>query len=206
MQHTTPPDFHLASASPRRRELLHQLGYRFAVLQVDIDESPHALEDPRALVLRLAARKAAAGAGLVATTLPLPVLGADTAVVAAGGELLAKPATRAEALRMLELLSGRAHTVLTGVALATPAGLRTACSETRVLFRRLERAEMRRYWDSGEPRDKAGGYAIQGIAAAFVERIEGSYSGVVGLPLFETARLLHDAGIEGWQRGTPGNE
>ena len=107
---------------------------------------------------------------------------------------------------MLSLLSGREHQVLTGVALLQGGRLDTAQSATTVVFRPVTVAEMRRYWDTGEPRDKAGGYAIQGLAAAFVERIEGSYSGVVGLPLFETARLLQDSGINGWQQDPPDHE
>ncbi len=199
------PDFWLASVSSRRRELLRQLGYRFALLRVDVDESPAVGEDAGALVARLAACKAIEGARLVAATRPLPVLGADTVVVV-DGEVLGKPATRDEALRMLDLLSGRTHTVLTGVALLAGGRLRSVCSETRVSFRALTAVEVLRYWDSGEPRDKAGGYAIQGFGAVFVQRIEGSYSGVVGLPLFETARLLQDAGIDGWQQEWLDNE
>ena len=199
------PDFYLASASPRRRDLLAQLRYRFVALQVDIDETPRPAEDAAALVLRLAAQKAAAGARLVELSSPRPVLGADTAVVV-DGRILGKPASPEESMTMLGLLSGREHRVLTGVALMHSGGLRTALSETRVHFRALSRAEMQRYWASGEPRDKAGGYAIQGLAASFVERIEGSYTGVVGLPLFETARLLQDSGISGWQQDAPSDE
>ena len=136
---------------------------------------------------------------------PRPVLGADTAV-SVDGRILGKPATRDEAVAMLSLLSGREHQVLTGVALLQGGRLDTAQSATTVVFRPVTVAEMRRYWDTGEPRDKAGGYAIQGLAAAFVERIEGSYSGVVGLPLFETARLLQDSGISGWQQDPPDHE
>jgi len=198
MNTAVSPDFYLASASPRRRELLAQLGYRFLPLQVDIDEAPRAGESGRELVIRLAERKAVAGVRLVAASDPRPVLGADTAVVVEG-RILGKPESLAEAAAMLALLSGRAHRVLTGVALAHGSRLAVALSETTVVFRPLAPEEIRRYWLTGEPRDKAGGYAIQGIAAAFVERIEGSYSGVVGLPLFETARLLQDSGISGWQ-------
>ena len=194
---TPAPDFYLASASPRRRELLAQLRYRFAALQVDIDETPQPL--------RLAGQKAASGARLVELRDPRPVLGADTAV-SVDGRILGKPATRDEAVAMLSLLSGREHQVLTGVALLQGGRLDTAQSATTVVFRPVTVAEMRRYWDTGEPRDKAGGYAIQGLAAAFVERIEGSYSGVVGLPLFETARLLQDSGISGWQQDPPDHE
>jgi septum formation protein len=195
---TRAPDFYLASASPRRRELLAQLRYRFVPLQVDIDEVPRPGESGGELVLRLARQKAAAGARLVATSGPRPVLGADTAVVV-DGRILGKPDSLADALDMLGALGGRTHRVLTGVALLREGRVREALSETAVAFRPLSRAEIEAYWQTGEPRDKAGGYAIQGLAAAFVERIEGSYSGVVGLPLFETARLLQDSGITGWQ-------
>lgn len=200
------PDFLLASASPRRQELLRQLGCRFAVLPVDIDESARPGEEARELVLRLAAGKARAGERLNASSCALPVLGADTAVVTVDGTVLGKPRTQAEGLHMLGMLSGRMHVVLTGVALAVAGRLHTACSETRVFFRDLGQEEALRYWATGEPRDKAGGYAIQGFGAVFVERIEGSYSGVVGLPLFETASLLHDAGMECWQRMVPRDE
>jgi septum formation protein len=115
------------------------------------------------------------------------------------GRILGKPDSLADALDMLGALGGRTHRVLTGVALLHEGRVREALSETAVAFRPLSRAEIEAYWQTGEPRDKAGGYAIQGLAAAFVERIEGSYSGVVGLPLFETARLLQDSGITGWQ-------
>lgn len=202
---TPAPDFYLASASPRRRELLTQLGYRFAALQVDIDETPRPGETAAGLVQRLAAQKAAAGARLLELSDPRPVLGADTAVTI-DGRLLGKPATRDEAVAMLSLLSGREHRVLTGVALLHAGRLDTALSATSVLFRPITEAEMRRYWGTGEPRDKAGGYAIQGLGATFVERIEGSYSGVVGLPLFETARLLQDSGVSGRLQDAPDHE
>jgi len=199
---TPAPDFYLASASPRRRELLAQLRYRFAALQVDIDETPRPGETAAGLVLRLAGQKAAAGTRLVELSDPRPVLGADTAV-SVDGRILGKPATCDEAVAMLSLLSGREHHVLTGVALLHAGRLDTVQSATTVVFRPVTVAEMQRYWDTGEPRDKAGGYAIQGLAAAFVARIEGSYSGVVGLPLFETVRLLQDSGVSGWlQDGT----
>lgn len=198
-------DFYLASGSPRRRELLRQLGYRFAVLSVDVDESAFAGEEAAAMVLRLASDKAMAGARLLTEQRRLPVLGADTVVVV-GDKVLGKPLTCDEALHMLGLLSGCTHHVFTGVALAAAGQLKTVCSETRVTFRELGRAEMQRYWETGEPQDKAGGYALQGLGAIFVERVEGSCSGVVGLPLFETARLLQDAGIDGWQAQRPRNE
>ena len=186
-----PPTLHLASTSPRRREILANLGLDFDIVPVDVDESPQDGESPAAMVLRLAVAKAQAAeidAGGIA-------LGADTAVVV-DDHVLGKPHDEADCLRMLELLSGRAHQVLTGVALCGPQGPATALSETDVYFREIGRDEARAYWQSGEPCDKAGAYAIQGLGGAFVEHIEGSYSGVVGLPVFETIRLLRAAGID----------
>ncbi|WP_111414294.1 Maf family protein [Billgrantia lactosivorans] len=183
----------LASASPRRRELLASIGVSVEVRPVDIDETPLPDEGPEAYVSRLAREKATAGRRL--TT--LPTLGSDTAVVC-DGRILGKPADRAEAAAMLRLLSGRGHEVLTGVAVTGPAGVLGACVTTRVFMRRIEESEVAAYWATGEPADKAGGYAIQGLAAVFVERIEGSHSAVVGLPLFETARLLVRQGVPLW--------
>jgi len=127
----------------------------------------------------------------------LPVLGADTAVVL-DGQMLGKPADRAAGLAMLALLSARSHEVLSAVALAVPGGVRSMLSRSQVRFRALSAQECAAYWDSGEPQDKAGGYAIQGRAAVFVEELHGSYSGVMGLPLFETAALLAEAGVSIW--------
>lgn len=182
---------HLASTSPRRRELLAALGLDFTVVEVDVDESQLGGEPPGEMVLRLAAAKARAAA-VSAVDL---ALGADTAVVV-DGHSLGKPAGQADCLRMLDLLSGRAHKVLTGVALRGENRTRTALSETNVYFREISRDEALAYWQSGEPRGKAGAYAIQGLGGVFVQRIEGSYSNVVGLPVFETAALLCDAGFE----------
>ncbi|MGQ4880363.1 Maf family protein [Billgrantia sp. LNSP4103-1] len=184
----------LASASPRRRELLGSIGVAVEVRPVDIDETPRPGERPEAYVLRLAREKALAGGRLSS----LPTLGSDTAVVCAG-RILGKPADKAEALSMLRMLSGRSHEVLTGVAVTGPAGLLDACATTRVRLREIAEEEMAAYWATGEPADKAGGYAIQGLAAIFVERIEGSHSAVVGLPLFETARLLARQGVPLWK-------
>ncbi|MBK7171072.1 MAG: septum formation inhibitor Maf [Gammaproteobacteria bacterium] len=193
-------DFYLASASPRRHDLLLQLGYRFAVLPVAIDERAQAGESGEAFVCRTAIRKAMAGWRVVETGIALPVLGADTAVVV-DGQILGKPEDAADAARMLGLLSGRTHRVLTAVAVTAGAPPQTVLSETGVQFRSIETPEIRSYWATGEPCDKAGAYAIQGLAAAFVARIEGSYSGVVGLPLFETDNLLRAFGVQGWQGG-----
>lgn len=188
------PLVYLASLSPRRHELLLQIGVDHEVVGVDVDERLLPGEPPADYVVRLASAKAEAAARSGAVAHTLPVLGADTAVVV-DGEVLGKPRDRADALAMLARLSGRTHEVVTGVALATPAGLFTRVSLSRVGFRKLDDGEMARYWASGEPADKAGAYGIQGLGAVFVSRIEGSYSGVVGLPLFETAEMLRGAGI-----------
>lgn len=189
---------YLASQSPRRRELLQQIGVGYSLLEnVAIDESRRPFEAAAAYVERLAREKAAAGwAALAQRGLPkLPVLGADTAVVV-DDDILGKPADAADAHAILRRLSGRTHRVLTGVCLCGASGERAVVSATTVRFRVLSDAEIARYWASGEPRDKAGAYGIQGLAAVFVEGIDGSYSGVVGLPLFETAQLLKTYGID----------
>lgn len=195
---TLPPDVQLllASASPRRRELLVALGIRFLVRPVDLDETPEPGESPEALVRRLAAAKARTG--FERWRPPVPVLGADTVVVDED-RALGKPRDRADALAVLGRLSGRAHEVLTAVAVATEAGVQRALSRSTVVFRRLAPGEAERYWETGEPVDKAGAYGIQGIGGIFVDRLEGSHSGVVGLPLAETERLLRAAGIDTWR-------
>lgn len=186
---------YLASGSPRRRELLAQIGVRFAVVTADTDEDCLPGEHPGDYVLRLALEKARAVRAALPRTDHRPVLGADTAVVI-GEQILGKPEDQEQALAMMRLLSGRTHRVLTAVALVGPDGERTDLSETRVTFRTLDEEEVLRYWRSGEPRDKAGGYGIQGLGALFVSGLNGSYSGVMGLPLFETGRLLAQVGIE----------
>lgn len=191
---------YLASRSPRRRELLTQIGVRFAVLEADTDETRHPGEQPEDYVLRLALEKARAVRQSMPRADDRPVLGADTAVVI-GERILGKPEDREDALGMMRLLSGRAHRVLTAVALISADGERTDLSETRVTFRTLDEDEVLRYWRTGEPRDKAGGYGIQGHGALFVSGLNGSYSGVMGLPLFETGRLLSQVGIEVIPRG-----
>jgi septum formation protein len=198
-------EFFLASASPRRRELLAAQGYRFAVIDASIAEVPEPGESARHYVERMAAGKARAGRAALPAGDRRPVLAADTEVVV-DGCILGKPGTLPQEQEMLGLLSGRAHRVLSAVALDDGGSLAVVVTETVVHLRELESAEIRAYWRSGEPCDKAGGYAIQGLAAAFVERIVGSYSGVVGLPLFETARLLQDSGISGWQQDAPDHE
>lgn len=180
---------YLASRSPRRRELLQQIGVHFQVLEVDTTERREPGETPEAYVTRVAREKARAGHVHPDRRGDWPVLGCDTAVVV-DGQLLGKPRDRAHALAMLNQLSGRDHRVLTGVALVGEKRGVDALSETRVWMAPIDARAAQAYWQSGEPRDKAGAYAIQGQAAVWVERIDGSYSGVMGLPLFETARLL----------------
>ncbi len=190
----------LASASPRRRELLAQLGVAHCVEPADIDERSLDGEAPADYVLRMAQQKAQRVAADPARSRGLPVLGADTTVVVQG-RVLGKPADAAESSEMLALLSDRSHEVLSAVTLVAARGSASRLSRTEVVFRRIEPAEAAAYWMTGEPRDKAGGYAIQGRAAAFVAAISGSYSGVVGLPLFETAALLEQAGLAPWGAG-----
>jgi septum formation protein len=198
---------YLASASPRRRQLLEQIGVSFQVLDVEIDESLGVAELPLVYVKRLAAAKA--GAGLRQSeargSMARPVLAADTAVVI-DGEILGKPRGGEDGQRMLRLLSGRTHEVLTAVALATASGLEARVSRSEVTFRAIGAAEARNYWHTGEPRDKAGGYAIQGYGAVFVSGLCGSYSGVMGLPLYETAEFLRSVGVSPWQPGTVGGD
>jgi len=191
-------DLHLASASPRRREILAALGLKFTFGGADVDETPAAGEAVTDLVLRLAADKAEAAFGT--GEFDVPVLGADT-VVCLGDRLFGKPASEQDALDMLAALSGRTHRVMTGVALRTRHGMATAMSDTHVQFREIDPDEARAYWQSGEPAGKAGAYAVQGLGGVFVASIRGSYSGVVGLPVYETALLLRNAGISLPRRG-----
>jgi len=187
------PQIFLASRSPRRRELLAQIGVLYRLLDVDVDESIMPGETPDAYVVRLALAKAVAGANQRPGGYSMPVLAADTAVIA-GEVILGKPSDRYQALSMLRTLSGRTHRVLTAVALVGERiESRLSCSQVR--FRHIDDEEAADYWASGEPLDKAGGYAIQGLGALFIEHLQGSYSGVMGLPLFETAELLENAGI-----------
>jgi septum formation protein len=198
---------YLASASPRRRQLLAQIGVPFQVLSVDVDESIAGGESAERYVARLAQAKAEAGLARRTAARHGAVLGADTAVVA-GGAILGKPADCADAERMLGLLSARTHEVLTAVALATDDGVLSHLSRSEVTFREIRPAEARDYWNTGESRDKAGAYAIQGYGAVFVSGLRGSYSGVMGLPLFETAQLLRAAGVPCWRetKGTPATD
>ncbi len=185
------PSLHLASSSPRRREILTALGLSFSAAGVDVDERRLEGEAPDVMVVRLASAKASAATDNVAQL----VLGADTAVVL-GDVVFGKPRDVDDALSMLARLSGQTHQVMTGIALRRGASLQTALSITEVKFREICPDEALSYWHSGEPCDKAGAYAIQGRGGIFVEAIVGSYSGVVGLPVFETARLLREAGLE----------
>lgn len=188
---------YLASKSPRRQQLLRQIGVEFRLLPPDDHAAAEALEEPLAgespavYVRRVVrAKLGAALARLAASGMPAaPVLVADT-TVAIGGAILGKPADAGQAASMLARLSGRTHRVLTAVAIASASRRRYALSTSRVTFARLSRAEIDAYVATGEPADKAGGYGIQGRAGAFVRRIEGSYSGIMGLPLYETGRML----------------
>jgi septum formation protein len=184
----------LASKSPRRRDLLAQIGLRVAVRSVDVDETPRPAEPPTEYVLRVALAKGrAVRAAALQEGDARPVLAADTAVIC-DDRIFGKPTDAADAARMLLLLSDRMHLVFSGVALLGSRE-QTVVSATRVRFRRIDPAEADAYWATGEPRDKAGGYAVQGLGAIFVAGIEGSWSGVVGLPLYETAALLAMEGI-----------
>jgi septum formation protein len=183
----------LASASPRRSELLSQVGIRYSVLVTDIDESLREAETPADYVKRLAAEKARAGLALSQGS--IPVLGADT-VVLLDDRILGKPVDRAEAADMLRLMSNRDHLVLSAVALAlSKSQVDTVLNTTRVTFAELPDEFIHSYCSTDEPLDKAGAYAIQGRAGQFVSRLEGSYSGVMGLPLYETCALLRKAGV-----------
>ncbi|GAB3475371.1 Maf family protein [Azotobacter salinestris] len=190
---------YLASGSPRRRELLMQIGVPFVPLAVTIDETPAPDETPATYVERLARDKAAAGLASLIGDRQAVVLGADTTVVL-DGRILGKPRDRDEAQAMLQALGGRGHEVLTAVALAAAGRCEARVVRSRVAFRPIAADEAEAYWTTGEPRDKAGGYAIQGLAAVFVSHLEGSYSAVVGLPLCETAQLLAEFGIPCWQQ------
>src|SRR5882672_1028391 len=192
---------YLASGSPRRRELLQQIGVPFRVVGTAVDEAVLAGETSEAYVARLAAAKAERGWGHNHGH-RAPVLAADTAVVL-DGKILGKPVDRPDGEGMLRQLSGRTHVVLTAIALRTTSGLRSRLSRSEVTFRALAADEIRTYWESGEPSDKAGAYAIQGRAAVFIADLHGSFSGVMGLPLFETAELLRDAGVAPWQAVGP---
>lgn len=187
-------DIYLASGSPRRKELLAQIGVQFRQIAVDVEEVPEHGELPEDFVCRMALEKARAGARARPAGDARPVLGADTVVVV-DDCILGKPRDRAQGLEMLSMLSGRTHTVMSGVSLVADCEM-VRCNKSQVTFRELGDEERGAYWDIGEAAGKAGAYAIQGLGAVFVLALEGSYSGVMGLPLFETAALLRDAGID----------
>lgn len=190
---------YLASQSPRRRELLSGLGVEFSILPIDVDEGMQSLESAADYVSRLAREKAAAGLEVVAGRgeSGALVLGSDTAVVV-DRDILGKPRDRDDFLDMMERLSGRAHDVMTAVALASHDRVELEVVTSRVVFAELMPEQARAYWDTQEPCDKAGGYAVQGLASVFIKRIEGSYSAIVGLPLRETAQLLTRRGVQVW--------
>ena len=188
----------LASQSPRRRELLEQIGVKFSVSFQDIDESRQPDERPFDLVTRLSEQKANAcfqKSGDVNTV----ILASDT-MVALGEEVFGKPEGKFDAIRMLLRLSQSTHRVLTAVSVKSYDKSKTICSETVVTFRAITAEEAENYWETGEPKGKAGAYAIQGFGAIFIQSIKGSFSGVMGLPLFETAELLREFGIDTWQK------
>lgn len=185
---------YLASRSPRRQELLRQVGVRFVVVSADVAEQPRPGQDPADYAGAMALAKARAAHVPARAAPALPVLGADTDVVI-DDEILGKPAGRDEALAMLGRLSDRTHAVFSAVAVVQGGRVETALSVTQVKFGPITPAQAEAYWDTGEPADKAGAYAIQGGAARFVREIHGSYSGVVGLPLYETLELLGRFGV-----------
>ena len=185
------PSLILASSSPRRKKILETMGLAFAVISADVDESLREDESAADMVVRLAVAKTAA----IAAQPGQIIIGADTAVVL-NEKIFGKPVDAGDALRMLLELSGRTHQVMTGVAVATSAGVQSELCVSDVRFREISPDEAQRYWQSGEPRGKAGAYAIQGRGGVFVEAIMGSYTSVVGLPVFEAARLLRNAGLE----------
>ncbi len=190
------PVLRLASASPRRRQLLELIGVPHVVTPADIDETPKSAERADHYVVRLAREKAGA---VWQKHRDLPVLGSDTTVVI-GEDILGKPESEADAVAMLGRLSGRTHVVYTGIALRTREGREyMGISTTSVQFAHLTAEQIRAYWASGEPQGKAGAYAIQGLGAVFVSNISGSYTGVMGLPLYETAEMLRAAGIAVWK-------
>ncbi|MFL0804185.1 MAG: Maf family nucleotide pyrophosphatase [Agarilytica sp.] len=198
-------ELQLASKSPRRRELLDQIGVRYKVVSVDVPEQREPSESPLAYVTRLALSKSEAGAQAFPG---LPTLGSDTIVVC-DGKVLEKPADFDDFRRMMRLLSASSHSVITAVAVCVTDEQGCLLSEqtcadysaTDVCFRSLSDIEIEQYWQTGEPQDKAGGYAIQGLGATFVREIHGSYSGVVGLPIETLVPLLDDHGVKVWNTG-----
>ncbi|MDO4223929.1 MAG: Maf family nucleotide pyrophosphatase [Acinetobacter sp.] len=188
------PNLILASSSPRRQELLAQLGLQFRIISPDIDERLHANETAADYVARLAQSKAQAVLQQIKDEPNVVIIAADT-TVAVDNEILAKPDDQAHAFAMWHKLSGRWHDVWTGVCVATATQLQVQCVQTKVQFCTLSEQDMQRYWATGEPIGKAGAYAIQGIAAQFIPQFQGSYSNVVGLPLYETVQMLKQVGV-----------
>jgi len=191
----TPAQIILASASPRRYELLQQICVRSLVQAVDIDETKKTSESALEYVKRLALEKAQRGFEFIENEQSLPVMGSDT-IIEIAGNVLGKPENRQHAKKMLQQMSGEIHTVHTSVAIVTQAKTVTDTNSSQVEFKPLTEHEIDAYLETGEADDKAGAYAIQGIAAQFVKKINGSYSGIMGLPLFETAQLLKQCGID----------
>jgi len=189
------PDCLLASQSPRRRELLSQIGVDFAVVSVDVAEEKAEKETGLEYVERLAREKSQAGVLLGST---LPVIGSDTIVIL-GEKILEKPQSQDDALTMLSELSNCTHQVITAVAISDTEQTQHCHCISDVTFREITQAEAIRYWQTGEPKDKAGGYGIQGLGAVFVKQLQGSYSNVVGLPLYETTGLLTQFAIPFWK-------
>jgi len=189
--------FYLASASPRRHELLTQIGVSFDVVNVDVDESMLAQESPEDYVQRVALAKAQAGLQVLNDDPDAVVLGGDTSVIY-HGQVFGKPSGREHAIEMLMALSGSEHQVYSAVSLVNAERQLTRLVKTKVIFRALTEQECEAYWQAGEPQGKAGAYAIQGLGAVFVTGIEGSYTGVVGLPVAETAQMLSEFGVPVW--------
>jgi septum formation protein len=186
-------DLYLASSSPRRRELLQQLGLRYHKVNAPVEEVALPGESPPSFVRRMAVEKALNGFQKVPGA-QVWVIGGDT-LIHVDGKVLGKPRHRQEGLAMLKRLSGRSHDVYSAVAVVNDGAVFSALNHTRVWFRALSEQEAQAYWDTGEPQGKAGSYAIQGRGAGFVERLDGSYSAVMGLPLFELDRLLNESGF-----------
>ena len=189
-----PFSLYLASGSPRRKELLSQIGLKYRQILPVVDETKEEDETPEGYVKRLAKLKALAGQKMLLQGEQKPVLGADTIVVL-DGRVFGKPKDKDEAFAMLMALSGRTHQVMTAVAVVTGFSEKVVCSCSKVSFREIDPDEARVYGETGEPMDKAGAYAVQGVGSIFVKKIEGSYSGIVGLPLMETATLLRETGV-----------
>lgn len=183
------PAVYLASGSPRRQELLRQIGVDFIVVEHEVMEEKLAEESPAEMVERLAIAKAKNVLQKISQQPPRPVLSADTIVVI-DNEVLGKPKNKEDALRMLSLLSNRTHQVFTAVALIDPSQVAIRVSKSDVTFSTITTEQAKNYWETGEPQDKAGAYAIQGMASIFIKNINGSYSGIMGMPLYETYNLL----------------